>query len=198
MKISTKIIILALLGFTGLIGFLPFKECHRQWQLYRFGASLLPKHGDKKISHDIKTLVQEALTSMKVKKAFFMNIYETNHICGAATYHMWINPQTPLGPLKFVIFHESAHIALNHFYDRFFADYNFSPQHIKAQEVEADLLACQTLFELGMQDVIIERIQEIKQAIQQKRSVTNSTDHPSLEEMYTYLCEFLKSKGIMV
>lgn len=147
--------------------------------------------GSKPASQDVQELAQKALKAMGVKHQ--VQILETEKNNCSATCHMWINKNI-WASWKYLIFHEAAHIALGHFKEQFEGE--VSNARKKEQEQEADLLACKTLYELGMSEFVTGYSDELAQALDEGLELMNSDTHPSLKEIHDYMTAFAKSKGI--
>lgn len=160
-----------------------------------YDQHMIVRKGTQPVSVEYKELLAQALHAMGVSQRHLVSCYQTKGVSCAGTWNIWINEHTGYGPVEYEIFHEAAHIALGHPRQRLNKAHACTTQFIKAQEIEADLLACQTLFELGMQDVIIERIKRTKPLIDKQHG---SDCHPTYKEMYTYFMHFAQSKGIAV
>lgn len=185
----------ATLGLSCLIW--PLKELYSQYTLYSWGIALSKEIGSEKItSGELYELAQQALQHINVSCASLITMYKTDECTCSTSYHMWINEKALPGPVEFDVVHEVAHIALGHPTKRFF--HEITPEEARAQEVEADLLAYQTLFELGRADIILERIKTLKKYIEIKAEEPDLDDHPSLETIYTFTCSFARSKGLEV
>lgn len=170
---------------------------YREYQVYKAGLSEREANGSTIIpGGELYDLAHMALKAMGVKHRALITIYDTKKPNGSATYQMWLSLEQFIGPVEFVVFHEAAHVALEHYTTRVFEE--ISPEQMKAQEIEADLLACQKLFELGMQDIIVERIKNIKKYVDSKARAGNASDHPTFQEIYQALVHFAQSKGIQV
>lgn len=196
MKNITKIFSLALIGLTALGSSLGLKRIGYHIEMHKAGASYCSEFGNQSVEKQVYDLTQQALAAMGVKKRYFISIYKGNNISCAASWQIWLDEKIKLGPWQFAVFHEAAHIALGHF--EVCMQENMFPAKAHAQEIEADLLACQTLFELGMKDIIIERAKLLKQLIEKGCRTADLSTHPPLTQMYGCLCEFLKSKGIVI
>lgn len=170
---------------------------YTEYKIYQSGLEQREHNGSTVMSSgEVYDLAHDALKAMGVKHRHLITIYNTQKPNGSATYQMWLSLEQFIGPVEFVVFHEAAHVALDHYSSRVFVD--ISPEQMKAQEIEADLLACQTLFELGMQGVIIKRIHEIKKYVDKSVKPANAEDHPTFQEIYHALVHFAQSKGIKV
>jgi hypothetical protein len=62
---------------------------------------------------------------------------------------------------------------------------------MRAQEKEADLMACKLLCDLNLPEIVEARIAEIQYAIDQKWKQSDTNDHPTLQEMVDYIRDFL-------
>jgi hypothetical protein len=176
----------------GIVGY----ECFTHYKVYKAGAELCAELGSEQADSSLVELAQTALKAMGVKRRHFVTFYKANVTSCTTGWQMWLRDNGPLGPTEFVVFHEAAHMALGHFYAR--VNSLVTLEMAKAQEIEADLLACQTLFELGMSNIILQRIAEIKKAIDQKWQEHDNDDHPTLREIYRCLTSFAQSKGLLV
>lgn len=184
--------ICAVLTFSAII-YWPGKALYNQLMLYKWGVDSCKELGHEKMTGELYDVAQQALEHMRVPLRSLVQVYKT-HDCSCSTpYHIWLNTNIQPGPIEFDVFHEVAHIALGHPTKRFFED--ISQEEARAQEVEADLLACQMLFELGKSDVIDERIKILKECIDREAIEPDLDDHPTLDTIYTLTCNFARSKG---
>lgn len=162
--------------------------------VYTAGARFTDEFGGEIASEELNATAQLALSTMGVTLSPFIHVYETEGISCAASWHMWLNKRPSLGPWKFVVFHEAGHIACGHFDERFLgAVYD---ERAREQEKEADLKACEALHARGMDDIILDRLAQIKRAIDMNLEETDLGDHPSLQEMYDYMQEFCEKNQI--
>ena len=194
MKLTTKIILGISIIAGSLTGMFLSQELEKQIFIYQAGNSFCGRLGSKPLTGELRQIAELALEAMDVPGRQFVQIYEAEKISCAAGWQLWLKEQK-LGPTEFVIFHEVAHMKLGHFASRALGLVT-TPEQQKAREVEADLLAAQILFELGRSDIIIERIKQLKRAVDNNCPLVDTVKHPSLQENYTYLVEFAKSKGI--
>ena len=148
-------------------------------------------------SDNVKEWVKTALKTMKVPLNWLIPINKTDGTSCSTNWCIWINEgQNRLGPLEFVAFHEAAHVALGHFTQR--VTETVYQERAKAQEVEADLLACETLYNLGKKELIFDRLAQLQQAHNQGFHEADCTDHPTLKQNIEYLEQFLSSKGEII
>lgn len=159
--------------------------------------SHIPTLGKEAAPEEITKLVRQALIAMKVPAQSLISIKKTDQTSCSTSWGIWINNGAGrLGPIEFVAFHEAAHVALGHFTQRIHED--VYPERARAQEVEADLLACKTLYNLGKKDIVIERLAQLTHAHNAGFQESDCEDHPSLKQNIEYIDQFLSSKGEMV
>ncbi|MFA6065985.1 MAG: ImmA/IrrE family metallo-endopeptidase [Candidatus Babeliaceae bacterium] len=104
-----------------------------------------------------------------------------------------------LGPLEFVVAHESGHVAADHYNKRNDDSNELSIEQLREQEKEADLLACTVLYNLDKIETIYQRIANLQFGVDNNWETSEKAaldDHPSLQENVEYMKEFLKNKGL--
>lgn len=179
-----------------LLAYWPGQDLYRQLILYKWGLDTRAEYGHEKItSGPLYEETQQALRAMNIPYADFITIYKAHHTALSTPWHVWVNEKPTLPPWEFIPYHEVAHIALGHAAKRYFQGVSY--EEARAQEVEADLFAYQKLFELGRVEVIVERFKQLKRCIDLKAQQPDPA-HPSIEEMYAYTENFLRSKGVHV
>ena len=195
MKLTTKIILGISIIVSSITGMFVSQEVAQQIQLYSEGGSFCKELGSSPVSPELSKLTYQALRAMNVPHKNLVHVYATDKGSCSTTWQIWLNEEEVLGPIEFVVFHECAHIALGHFRKHMFQE--VSDAQARAEEVEADLLACNKLFELGMSDIIVKRIEHIKYAIDNNYYENDLDDHPTFKQMYEYMTAFARSKGIV-
>jgi len=146
-------------------------------------------------SDQITTFAQKILEHMGVDKNS-ITIYTTDGTSCAYSDKMYINPQRrKLGPLQFVIAHECAHIALDHYAAR---KNGITIEQGRDQEQEADLYAAKTLCEMGLEEAVYERIANLQYGCDhnwESPEYAAEDEHPTLVQNVDYLKKFMKTKN---
>src|SRR5258708_18068780 len=147
MKKSTVLLFISLIGLSALMGVFGAISLYEEYTVYAAGVSQIPRNGSEPVkTPELYELIHKALEAMGVKRRNFITIFETSRTSGSGTWHMWLSMTPSIGPWKYIVFHEAAHVALNHYALRVTKKITTNEES-KAQEIDADLLACKTLFE---------------------------------------------------
>jgi hypothetical protein len=155
-------------------------------------ATYTENFGSALPSAKTKDLVQFYLREMEVPYWYMVRIHSTDTISVSTSWHVWIEEHNPFGPKEFVTAHEAAHVALRHFDQR---GPTTTSAEMCAQEVDADLLACETLHKTGNVDIVFERLAHCTLAANMKWKETDLDDHPSLAQIIAFTTTFLENKG---
>lgn len=195
MTFTIKSIIASVSLFLAAASFYIGPALWRQGYTFYLGHTFCQHLGQEDASDKMQLLVKEALRDIDVPFWRLVQIKKTSQTSCSFAWHIWMNEGEKFGPLTYLAYHEAAHIACGHGTYRLY-HLDITPEDKRAQEKEADLLAAQTLYKVGKQNVIFEVLAHIQAAIEDDWDQENHTqDHPSLQEMAVYFTKFLENKG---
>lgn len=167
-----------------------WRQGHAFYEGYHYTHEL----GTENASLKMCSMVQQALYDMQVPFWRLIQVKKTDQTSCSFIWYVWMNEKERFGPAEYVAYHEAAHIALGHGEVRLYCDEITSAEQ-RAQEIEADLLAAETLYTVGKKEVILERLAHLQYAIDERWKETDLEDHPSLQEMAALFTRFLEGKG---
>lgn len=170
------------------------EKFEHEMALYHESAAFCSKFGNKPAGNDVFQFAHKVLEAIGVTRHPFVAILATEKNNCSGSWHMWINKNI-LSPWEFLVAHEAAHIALEHFRKQF--TQHLSHEDHRRQEKEADLFACKTLYDLGMSDIILGYIDQLQYLVDNNFNMGNAHNHPTFKEILAYITDFAKSKNLL-